>query len=201
MQPLSITMLTVCGIEELTLHGGRGVTHVLSILDPEEPDPQAFRSFGEHHRTLLRFHDEIEPRPGIVLPAREHVAEIIAFGRSLADTAERDREGHLLVHCHAGISRSTAAMATLLAQVYPQRDEASIFARVLAMRPKAWPNSRMIGYADEMLGRDGRMLNALGRLYARQLITFPNTARFMQENSRSREVAMAAEPALEAAEA
>ena len=201
MQPIAISLLTICGIEELTLHGTRGVTHVLSILDPEQPDPEAFQNFGAHHRTLLRFHDEIEPRSGVVLPAREHVEEIIAFGRSLADTARQDREGHLLVHCHAGISRSTAAMATLLAQVYPDRDEASIFARLLAMRPKAWPNSRMIGYADEMLGRDGRMLHALGRLYARQLVTFPNTARFMQENARAREVAMASEPALEAAEA
>jgi predicted protein tyrosine phosphatase len=201
MQPIAISMLTVCGIEELTLHGARGVTHVLSILDPDHPDPEAFQNFGEHHRTLLRFHDEIEPRPGIVLPAREHVEQIVAFGRSLADTAHAGRQGHLLVHCHAGISRSTAAMATLLAQVYPERDEASVFARVLTMRPKAWPNSRMIGYADEMLGRNGRMLQALGRLYARQLVTFPNTARFMQENARAREVAMAAEPALEAAEA
>jgi predicted protein tyrosine phosphatase len=201
MQPLSISMLTICGIEELTLHGSRGVTHVLSILDPEEPDPGAFASYGTHHRALLRFHDEIEPRAGIVLPTRAHIEEIIAFGRSLADSAHENREGHLLVHCHAGISRSTAAMATLLAQVYPERDEASIFARLLAMRPKAWPNSRMIGYADEMLGRDGRMLRALGRLYARQLVTFPNTARFMQENWRGSEVAMAAEPALEAAEA
>jgi predicted protein tyrosine phosphatase len=200
MQPIAISLLTICGIEELTLHGARGVTHVLSILDPEEPDPQAFQSFGEHRRTLLRFHDEIEMRPGVVLPTREHVAEIIAFGSSLADSARADREGHLLVHCHAGISRSTAAMATLLAQVYPARDEASIFARLLAMRPKAWPNSRMIGYADEMLGRKGRMLQALGRLYARQLVAFPNTARFMQENARGREVAMAAEPALEAAD-
>jgi hypothetical protein len=44
--------ITVCGIEELAGHGGRGVSHVLSILDPDWPVPEAFGSFGEHRKGL-----------------------------------------------------------------------------------------------------------------------------------------------------
>jgi hypothetical protein len=51
---------TVCGIEELPDHSAVGVTHVLSILDPGWPVPDAFGSFGEHQRLELRFNDVIE---------------------------------------------------------------------------------------------------------------------------------------------
>jgi predicted protein tyrosine phosphatase len=189
MQPISL--LTVCGLEELTLHGSRGVTHVLSILDPEWPEPEAFASFPAHHRTILRFHDAIQPGPGLVLPAQGHVEAIIGFGRSLAAWEHQD-ERHLLVHCHAGISRSTAAMAILMAQVEPDMDEDSLFAQLTRMRAKAWPNSRMIGFADAMLGRGGRLTQALGRLYRRQLEVYPHMQQFMQANGRARELEMAA---------
>lgn len=194
MQPISISLLTVCGLEELTDHSARGVSHVLSILDPDHPEPEAFLGYGAHHRTILRFHDAIEPAPGVVLPNPGHVEAVLAFGRSLRE-GSRERgaaEGHLLVHCHAGISRSTAAMLTLLAQVHSDRDEESLIARLTEVRPQAWPNSRMVTYADEQLGRGGRLLGAVGRLYARQLAAKPFIAEFMNANGRAREVEMAA---------
>src|SRR5216683_601992 len=57
--------ITVCGIEELAGHGTMGVTHVLSILDPGFPDPDAFGAFGEHERLDLRFHDVIDELPEV----------------------------------------------------------------------------------------------------------------------------------------
>src|SRR5215213_8432846 len=117
MKPLSISLLTICGLEELGHHSTRAVTHVLSILDPDCPDPEAFQAYEAHHRTILRFHDVVEPFDGMVLPEVGHVEAVLDFGRSLGrGAAEREEAGHLLVHCHAGISRSTAAMAMLLAQ-------------------------------------------------------------------------------------
>ena len=119
MKPIAISLLTVCGIDELVDHQPRQVTHVLSIINPEEPEPAAFLNFTPHHRTTLRFHDAIEPGPDVVLPDATHVSEILSFGRDLAGSAPDRRDGHLLVHCHAGISRSTAALTMLLVQVYP----------------------------------------------------------------------------------
>jgi predicted protein tyrosine phosphatase len=191
MESVSISLLTICGLEELAQHGSRGVTHVLSILDPAHPEAELFSAYDQHHRTTLYFHDIIEPTPGQIMPAPEHVTAILDFGRELESSAAGRQQGHLLVHCHAGISRSTAAMATLMAQAYPGRDEDQILADLVALRAKAWPNSRMIGFADEMLGRGGRLTAAAGRLYRRQLVTFPHVENFMRDNGRSRELEMA----------
>lgn len=177
--------LTVCGVDELPGHGAHGVTHVLSILDPGFPEPDAFGAYGEHKRTALRFHDVIEPGPRLVLPKRDDVETVLAFGRDL--TAEK---GHLLIHCQMGISRSTAAMAMIMAQGSPDTPEAEIMDRLLAIRGKAWPNSVMLGFADELLGRDGRLVQAAHRLYAHQLALRPDLDAVMTHLGRAREVRM-----------
>ncbi len=182
----AISLQTVCGIEELEAHGSRGVTDVLSILDPAWPDPEAFRRWGSHRRTTLYFNDAILPEPATVLPAEEDIAAILAFGRSLGDTAADQR--HLLVHCHFGISRSTAALAMLLAQAHPEVAEDRVLEHLLAIRPQAWPNSRMIGLADALLGRGGRLSVAARRLYGRQLSRRPDLAGIMREWNRAAEV-------------
>ena len=110
MKTLSISTLTICGIDELPGNSAREVTHVLSVLDPDRAEIEAFGTYGEHHRVTLRFHDIIDPRPGQIMPTPEHVDEIIGFGEGLRETATGRVKGHLLVHCHMGISRSTAAM-------------------------------------------------------------------------------------------
>ena len=107
----------VCGIEELSGHCETGVSHVLSILDPEWPVPEAFGGFGEHAKLELRFHDVIEETPGQVAPERDDVEAILAFGRDLQ--GEPAASARLLVHCHAGVSRSTASMALLLSRAPP----------------------------------------------------------------------------------
>ena len=187
MKPIT-SLLTVCGLEELGNHSSKGVTHVLSIFDPEWPDPDAFSAYDPHHRTTLRFHDVIEPGQGHILPAPKHVEAILELGRSM--TAEG--EGiHLLVHCHMGISRSTAAMAMIMAESNPQASEEQVFVDLLKLRPQAWPNSLMIQFADECLGRRGRLVTALGALYAEQLVKRPETEHFMRTHGRRREVDMA----------
>jgi predicted protein tyrosine phosphatase len=64
------------------------------------------------------------------------------------------------VHCHAGVSRSTAAAAILLAQRNPG-EEAAAFRHVARIRPGAWPNRRMVEIADRLLQRDGRLIDGL----------------------------------------
>ena len=164
MNAPAFSVLTICGLEELDSHSANGVSHVLSILDPDWPEPAAFRAFDPHLRTTLYFNDEIEPRPGVVLPDRAHIETILAFGRDVGADLR-----HLLIHCHAGISRSTAAMTMILAQAFPHESEDAIVDRLSRIRPQAWPNSRMIGFADELLGRNGRLSTAVSGIYARRL--------------------------------
>lgn len=191
MKDLSISLLTICGLTELEQHGSRGVTHVLSIIDPELPEPEGFRGYRRHHRATLRFHDIIEPAGSMLMPEPHHVEAVLAFGEELAAGGTVAADAHLLVHCHMGVSRSTAAMTTLLCQLHPEADEDAVFVHLLSIRPQIWPNSRMIGFADAALGKSGRLTAALGRLYARQLELRPDLVRFMEQNGRAREVGMA----------
>ncbi|WP_422364720.1 tyrosine phosphatase family protein [Pelagibius sp.] len=193
MKPISISVLTVCGIDELPNHGTLGVTHVLSLIDPGSPALEAFQNYDSHHRTTLNFHDIIEPLNGKVMPGPEHVAEVLQFGEELAASREARSDGHLLVHCHMGVSRSTAAMLTLLAQVHPGETEDRLFARLREIRPQAWPNSIMIGYADDLLGREGRLTAALRRHYGHRIKHDPEVADWMARLGRRREVEMAAD--------
>jgi predicted protein tyrosine phosphatase len=191
MQSNPISLLTICGISELPDQRERAVTHVLSILDPDHPDPEAFGSYDRHHRTILRFHDIISPREGMILPRPEHVEAVLRFGDDVAEGRDGLTEGHLLVHCHMGVSRSTAAMLTLMAQSHPDEDEDRLFERLTEIRSQAWPNSRMIAFADDMLSRNGRLVEALRRHYGRQLKRIPDYAQWMRDLDRSREVEMA----------
>jgi predicted protein tyrosine phosphatase len=111
VQTLQFSALTICGLDELDRHSARGVTHVLSILDPDWPEPVALSAFDPHCRGTFRFHDAIEPAPGVVLPQKSDVEAILDFGRDAGDDLS-----HLLIHCHMGLSRSTAAMLMILAQ-------------------------------------------------------------------------------------
>src|SRR3712207_6455151 len=101
--------LSICGLTELGAFQDAAVTHVLSILDPLHPEPADFQQYGPHKRLTLRFDDVIEPGTGLLMPERRHVEELLRFGEGLA-TTDGDPLSHLLVHCHAGISRSTASM-------------------------------------------------------------------------------------------
>jgi predicted protein tyrosine phosphatase len=183
MKPSAFSALTICGLEELDDHSARGVTHVLSILDPDWPEPASFWAFDQHLRTTLHFHDAIEPAPGIVLPRAADIGAILAFGREVDDDL-----GHLLIHCHAGISRSTAATAMILTQAFPRKDEDAIVDRLMQIRPQAWPNSLMIVLADEALGRSGRLTAVAKKIYARQLAACPELAEVMRRGGRKREV-------------
>jgi len=191
MTSLSLSLLTICGIEELGGHSSRNVTHLLSILDPAIPDPPILSAFDARHRLMLRFHDDVEPAPDVLLPAREHIDAILAFGRALSAADGLGVNAHLLVHCHMGVSRSTAAMAMILAQMHPGLDEDSIFAEILGRRPQAWPNCVMVAHADAALNRGGRLLAAAGRVYAARLEREPSLKETMLRLGRSREIEFA----------
>ena len=181
--------LTVCGLAELGEHGTRDVTHVLSIIDPDEPDPADFARYGrEHHRLTLRYHDIIADLAGWVPPTPAHVEQILSFGADLDAHHPGDGLGHLLIHCHAGVSRSTAAMAILMARLTPLGQEAGVFERLVRVRRQAWPNSRMVAFGDGLLGRGGRLVEALRDHYRRQAAALPDMAEAMRHAGREAEV-------------
>ncbi len=178
--------VTVCGIDELPAYRDVGVSHVLSILDPEHPGLAVFGAYGEHKRQELRFHDIIDPRHERIAPQRQDVEAILRLGRDLM--AEPETCGHLLVHCHMGISRSTAALVMLLAQARPERLAVEAVAAVARIRKEAWPNLCMIEFADEILGRDGELVAAVRAHHRAYVLRRPEMITIMREHGRDREV-------------
>jgi len=182
-------MITVCGLEELAGHADREVSHVLSILDPDQPEPEAFGAYGEHSRLELKFHDIIEELPGFRAPQADDVAKMLEFGQGIMRDPENLR--HLLVHCHMGISRSTAAMALLLAQAMPETPASEVMAHILRIRNKAWPNLRILMFGEDQLGRKGEFSSAAGTIYRLQLERRPEIKDYFMDAGRGREIEVA----------
>ena len=95
---------------------------------------------------------------GHVLPGETHVASLLEFVKHW------DREHPLLIHCFAGVSRSTAAAFISACALSPQRDESEIAQAIRRASPTATPNRRLVAVADNMLRRDGRMVEAIERI-------------------------------------
>ncbi len=176
------TDLVICGLHEIDGTLDERVTHVLSILDPGTPEPAKFAELPDDQILRLRFHDIVEDyQPLSEAPRPAHVSAILKFGDAAARAHHR-----LLIHCHMGISRSTAAAVMLLAK--ESRDADTAVTRVTELRPAAWPNLRMIEFADEQLGLDRSLVRAVRRHHAEVLRRRPHLRNAMALYGRAREV-------------
>jgi predicted protein tyrosine phosphatase len=104
---------------------------------------------------LLRLDDISEPLDGYTVPGEEHVAELLTFVRSW------DRAAPLVIHCYAGVSRSTAGAFVSACALNPRRPETAIAQDIRRLSPTATPNVRIVRLADRLLGREGRMVAAI----------------------------------------
>ena len=128
----------------------RKPSHVVSLLDPHSqfPAPAA-------RHLKVSVHDILEDLPGSTPPAREHMSEILDF------VTTWERRAPILIHCYAGISRSTATAFITACVHNPSSDEEAIALALRAASHVAWPNRRFIALADAELGRNGRMTAAI----------------------------------------
>ena len=134
-------------------------THLLGILDPEYPEPACYdHGRGSCTMLVLRFFDiDLAEPEG---PAAGHVEEIIAFVDRLRADCRRFRP-RLLVHCHAGISRSTASAYVAFARELGLDRAGEAFQQLLQVTTNPWPNRRLVSLADEALSARGRLLAPL----------------------------------------
>lgn len=131
-------------------------SHVVSLLSPEEIHlAPAGHAPDRHLRLPMRDLREVSMFPGDTPPSEAHVEELLAFGEGWTGAAP------ILVHCWAGISRSTAAAYAIACARNPGRDEHAIAAALRDASPTAWPNPVLIALADAALGRAGRMIAAI----------------------------------------
>ena len=151
-------MIHVCSLARLhATVEDTGARHVVSLLGDEAPIDRPTAIVEENH-LWLRMHDISSPLDGYILPDEDHVADLLSFVRRW------DRSAPLVVHCYAGISRSTASAFTTVCALNPHRDEIAIARQIRAASPIASPNRLIVRLADKALGREGRMLRALDEM-------------------------------------
>ena len=152
--------VSVCGVGELPDFATHGVTHVVSLWDgfeAENPEPRmrldAIFPGAQVHFGF--FNDVFSEFAGSYGPRRSAVREILDFTTSLG------AGDYLLIHCAAGISRSTAiAFATLCHRAGPGF-ESDCFLALRRIRPSASPNPLIVEFADDLLGRNGAMIETI----------------------------------------
>lgn len=152
---MSLSAVHVCPLSKLEqVVTSTNAGHLLSLLaaGTEMVRPPSIPPRNHLH---LVMHDIAQVQEGMTLPGEEHV-------RSLLDFACRwDRARPLVVHCYAGISRSTAAAFTAVCALNPRRNELEIAQAIRRASMIAQPNARFVALADQALGRRGRMIEAV----------------------------------------
>jgi len=151
-------MIHVCSLARLhdTVDANRA-THVVTLMrDIGMVRRPAAIAHGNH--LLLELDDITAPIDGYVVPAEQHVSDLIRFVRGWG------RAAPLVIHCYAGISRSTAGAYVAVCALRPERDEAAIAQELRRASPCATPNARIVEIADDLLGRRGRMVEAIAAI-------------------------------------
>ena len=154
--------VSVCGRAELPRFAGSLVTHLISIDNPAEPTrtPEWFK--GVHcHAVFQDVVNADEAREfNAVPPAVQDVERLLAFGRRCMETSQTQKV-HLLVHCTAGASRSPAVAFAIICLALGEGRENEAMRLLLSIKPDVYPNSLVVKYADDLLDRKGRMVEAL----------------------------------------
>jgi predicted protein tyrosine phosphatase len=126
---------------------------VITIEDPGQRNPLRFHVSPHPEHLVMKFEDVDFHDSTIALPRQEHVTAAIEFGR-------RHPGGNLLVHCRAGIARSTALALAIIADRLGAGHEKEAVAELLRVRPEAAPNLLILPMADALLERDGALVDA-----------------------------------------
>lgn len=129
-------------------------SHAVTLLAPEHMIEPLEDMLPERH-LRLGMHDVADECTSESPPCADHVNELIEFGRLWDTTAP------ILVHCWAGVSRSMAAAYILLSDKLGPGTEMELARTMRARAPHACPNSLLVKFADDALGRGGRMISAV----------------------------------------
>lgn len=148
-------MIHVCSLSRL--HATVAETrarHVVTLLRLIERVERP-RNIAPENHLVLAVDDIVADIEGYTAPGEEHVRRLIEF------VGTWDRAAPMVVHCFAGISRSTAGAYVAACALNPERDEWQIAQAIRRASVTAQPNARIVAIADGILKRDGRMIRAI----------------------------------------
>jgi predicted protein tyrosine phosphatase len=148
-------MIHVCSLSRLhQTVTDTGARHVVTLLKDTDL-VQRPECILEDNHLILGMDDITDALDGYVVPCDEHVTSLLTFVRGW------DRANPMVVHCYAGISRSTAGAYVAACALNPNRNELTIAQELRRLSATASPNPRIVAIADRMLGRSGRMVAAI----------------------------------------
>jgi predicted protein tyrosine phosphatase len=148
-------MIHVCSLARLhDTVDETGARHVVTLLKDIELVRRPAKIPHANH-LVLRMDDISQPIDGYEEPADDHVIELLRFVRGW------DRAAPLVIHCYAGISRSTAGAYVTVCALNPHRNEGAVAKELRRLSSSASPNIRIVAIADRVLGRNGRMVEAV----------------------------------------
>jgi predicted protein tyrosine phosphatase len=139
-----------------------GVTHILSLLDHGVKPPLP-HDFNHSNWKLVHFEDVFAPLYDRA-PKIEHVRDCLDWASKLPEDAV------LLVHCEAGISRSTAMAMAILTQKMGKENFKEAMEIIVKKRPIACPNPLIATYADDIFDLGGKYLAASEEIVSPNLV-------------------------------
>jgi predicted protein tyrosine phosphatase len=134
-----------------------GADHVLSVINAGTPVTRPVSIAPERH-LFVGVSDVVAPQDGTILPQDAHIREVIAFACGWT------RAAPMVIHCYAGVSRSTASAFIAACALRPDVPEARFAQLIRERSPTATPNARFVALADDLLERDGRMIAAIAAI-------------------------------------
>ena len=129
-------------------------SHIVTLINEGTPVTRPDSVPAERH-LFLAMHDIDMAMDGMTPPGEAHVLRLLDFVR------QWDRNRPLVVHCFAGISRSSAGAFISAAALNPDLDEMAIARHIRLNSTTATPNRLLVQTADRLLGRKGRMVAAI----------------------------------------
>jgi predicted protein tyrosine phosphatase len=133
------------------------VSRVVSLLSPYDTFP-TFDRLGPGCHLTVPIHDIAEDIGDWRAPGASDAERLIRFVEGW------DRSQPMLIHCWAGISRSTASAFITACLHNPNTGEDEIAWALRDASPTAFPNPRLVAHADALLGRGGRMSRAVASI-------------------------------------
>jgi len=134
-----------------------GAKQLVTLINQDTPFKRPQQIARDRH-LFVGVSDIVDPADGHILPGPNHIEDLLSF------VTQWDLKHPLVIHCFAGVSRSTAAAFITACALNPKRPELEIAQAIREHSPTATPNSRLIALADETLGREGRMISAIASI-------------------------------------
>ena len=131
-----------------------GAKTLVTLINVNTKVERPARIAPDNH-LFIGMSDILKPEDGHILPSETHVEQLLDF------VCYWDRQAPLLIHCYAGVSRSTAAAFISTCALKPDMDEMALALLIRHRSPTATPNAKLVEIADRSLGRNGRMRDAI----------------------------------------